>query len=200
MAPGRVGAVIAWTCLAPAALAAQLEVTPAVGAYLPTGKMFDQYQSGCSCHSTIAQQPGALFGVHVGFGAVSRVALETTLDFGWSPVQVAQPGQPTVSLSGTVVIIGARLHLSARRGAVTTPYLSGGVAYLSHGSIVYQSLSGNNGGAFSVGAGLRVVVTPHLVGHIDFEDYHYSTALGGMSAPAQRDNDLVLLAGLGLIP
>jgi hypothetical protein len=191
---------LAWMVLTPPALAAQhtLDVIPTIGAYIPTGRMFDEYQTGCACHSTITQQSGLLYGIHLAFGAEMPVTLETTADFGISRVQVVQPTEPIVNSFGTVIILGARLRVSARRGAVTTPYLSGGVAYLTHVSNAYLNLSGADAMALALGAGLRVVIGRQLIGRIDFENYHYGVTLGGGTTPPQHDNDLLLSVGIGV--
>ncbi|HEY6784926.1 MAG TPA: hypothetical protein VI159_08235 [Gemmatimonadales bacterium] len=191
---------LAWAILTPLAVAQHpLEVAPTVGVYIPTGKMFDEFDSSCGCHSTIAQQSGLVYGVHLGFGAASRVTLEMTADMGISRVRVAEPSQPVASIPGTVFIFGARLRVNARRGAVTTPYLSAGVAYLAHSSDFYAGSDFNDVGALSLGVGLRVVAGRHLAGRIDVEDYHYGVQVGS-TAPRQLDNDLVLSVGLGLMP
>ena len=189
-----------WAILTPLAAAQHpLEVTPTVGAFIPTGKMFDEFDSSCGCHSTIAQQSGLIYGVQIGFGAVSRVTLEMMVDLGTSRVRAAEPRQPVASIPGTVFIFGARLRVNARRGAVTTPYIAAGVAYLAHNSDFYAASDFNDVGTISLGVGLRVVAGRYLAGRIDFEDYHYSVQVGP-TTPRQLNNDLVLSLGLGLTP
>jgi len=194
-------ALLALSLLAAVPLVAQthLEVTPAVSAYLPTGMVFDEYDAGCMCHSTIAQQAGVFFGIHLGYGVAGRVNFETTVDFGHSRVLIRQPAEPEVTWAGTIVIVGARLRLNARRGPVTTPFLSAGVAYLNRNSDAYQGISGVNQAAFSLGFGIRVVASAHVIGRLEVEDYHYRTALGPTATP-QSNNDLLLSAGIGLTP
>lgn len=191
---------LAWAILAPVAAAQHpLEVAPTVGAFIPTGKMFDELDSSCGCHSTIAQRPGLVYGLHLGFGAVSRVTLEMTVDFGTSRVRVAEPRQPVAIIPGTVFIFGARLRVNARRGAVTTPYIAAGVAYVAHNSDFYAGSNFNDVGTFSLGLGLRVVTGRYLTGRVDCEDYLYNVQIGPTTR-RQLNNDLVLSLGLGLTP
>lgn len=175
-----------------AAQARDFEITPSIGAYLPTGVMV---RSG---NLTIAQQSGLVYGVRLSVGAHSRAAVEMTLDLGTSNVLDRDPGQVDTTWAGRVLIMGVRVRYNLRPGPATTPYVSGGVAYLSPTGPMFENLA-SSGPALSFGVGLRVVGTGRLVGRLELSNYLYRRQLY-TAEPSHVHDDFLLSAGVGVVP
>ncbi|HYK09963.1 MAG TPA: outer membrane beta-barrel protein [Gemmatimonadales bacterium] len=187
---------IAFSAAIAAPVAAQghdtFEIDPSIGAYLPTGHMYRDNQQ------TWSESNALLYGVHLGFGALNRVSLELTLDAGSSPIRIQDTGQPDETFPARMLIMGIRLRYNARTGSVTTPYVTAGAAYVNPTGDVTVGTHAS-GWAASLGVGLRVVTTGHLVGRLEFSDYHYHRKLFG-GPTSQGNDDLLLSVGVGLMP
>jgi len=177
------------TAATPAAAQGGVELTPWIGAYIPTSN------SVGALDEDISRNVGAAGGVRLTFWGTGMLGFEAT--GGYAPAKI---GNETINQSGNTDLLLANARLLLALSPVTNSvgfYLAGGPALLSRGSNPFDNdksstdLGGVLGLGFRFGGG-----DDNRIGfRLDLEDYLYNGDFGGGD---DFQNDLVASLGMSI--
>ena len=185
----------------PAALRAQhrFELTPYVGGYFPTTKLgiirLRILGQTTSIEAESETAPG--FGARLGLWANKRVAVEGSYLYAASKLR-ASAGILTTSFSANVQA-GSLVAMYRATGGTggTDIILKGGVVAVNHGGSAFQLASNQLDLGGTVGAGIRIDLSPSTSVRVDGETFLYSWSPGpGFKGRMQAD--VLLSAGIAL--
>ena len=173
----------------PAAAQGGVELTPWVGAYIPTSN------SVGALDEDISRNTGAAGGVRLTFWGTGRLGFEAT--GGYAPAKI---GNETVNQSGNTDLLLANARLLLALSPVTNSvgfYFAGGPALLSRGSNPFDNDASSTDFGGVVGLGFRFGGgDDNRIGfRLDLEDYLYNGDFGGGDA---FQNDLVASLGMSI--
>ena len=173
----------------PAAAQGGVELTPWVGAYIPTSN------SVGALDEDISRNTGAAGGLRLTFWGTGRLGFEAT--GGYAPAKI---GNETVNQSGNTDLLLANARLLLALSPVTNSvgfYLAGGPALLSRGSNPFDNDASSTDFGGVVGLGFRFGGgDDNRIGfRLDLEDYLYNGDFGGGDA---FQNDLVASLGMSI--
>jgi len=173
----------------PAAAQGGVELTPWVGAYIPTSN------SVGALDEDISRNTGAAGGVRLTFWGTGRLGFEAT--GGYAPAKI---GNETVNQSGNTDLLLANARLLLALSPVTNSvgfYLAGGPALLSRGSNPFDNDASSTDFGGVVGLGFRFGGgDDNRIGfRLDLEDYLYNGDFGGGD---DFQNDLVASLGMSI--
>ncbi|HEX6408734.1 MAG TPA: outer membrane beta-barrel protein [Gemmatimonadales bacterium] len=173
----------------PAAAQGGVELTPWVGAYIPTSN------SVGALDEDISRNVGAAGGVRLTFWGTGMLGFEAT--GGYAPAKI---GNETVNQSGNTDLLLANARLLLALSPVTNSvgfYLAGGPALLSRGSNPFDNDASSTDFGGVVGLGFRFGGgDDNRIGfRLDLEDYLYNGDFGGGDA---FQNDLVASLGMSI--
>ncbi len=170
---------------------ANFELTPWVGAYVPTRNTFE------GAFGDIKRRSSAGFGARLTYWGTGRVGFEGT--FGFVPTKFEGPFDITVNeerRNAEVVLVNGRLLLGLTPSTSTLGvYLSAGGALLSFGGDAFDADRSSSQFGGVAGLGFRVPLGTRFGLRFDVEDYIYD---GDFGANDQVQNDLVLSASLAI--
>jgi len=173
----------------PAAAQGGVELTPWVGAYIPTSN------SVGALGEDISRNTGAAGGVRLTFWGTGRLGFEAT--GGYAPAKI---GNETVNQSGNTDLLLANARLLLALSPVTNSvgfYLAGGPALLSRGSNPFDNDASSTdfGGVLGLGFRFGGGDDNRIGFRLDLEDYLYNGDFGGGDA---FQNDLVASLGMSI--
>jgi hypothetical protein len=173
----------------PAAAQGGVELTPWVGAYIPTSN------SVGALDEDISRNVGAAGGVRLTFWGTGMLGFEAT--GGYAPAKI---GNETVNQSGNTDLLLANARLLLALSPVTNSvgfYLAGGPALLSRGSNPFDNDASSTDFGGVVGLGFRFGGgDDNRIGfRLDLEDYLHNGDFGGGDA---FQNDLVASLGMSI--
>ena len=178
------------------AAAAQLMLTPIVGAYVPTGNVYEQ--SGTI--GTARQGTSFAFGGRLMFSASGRLGIEVGATYAPSKVEIVTT--ETVSRSAHLWLGQLRLvYVLNSEWAPINIYVAGGAGVVSRGGDAYEGVTGLTdltgnlalGALFRVGSAYRI--------RLEVEDYLYRTEMtfpSGETSGSRFQNDFVFTFGLSI--
>ncbi len=178
------------------AAAAQLMLTPIVGAYVPTGNVYEQ--SGTI--GTARQGTSFTFGGRLMFSASGRLGIEVGATYAPSKVEIVTIA--TVSRSAYLWLGQLRLvYVLNSEWAPINIYVAAGAGVVSRGGEAYDGVTGLTdltgnlafGALFRVGSSYRI--------RLEIEDYLYQTQMtfpSGESSGSRFQNDFVFSFGLSI--
>src|SRR3954468_17200575 len=177
------------TAATPAAAQGGVELTPWIGAYIPTSN------SVGALDEDISRNVGAAGGVRLTFWGTGMLGFEAT--GGYAPAKI---GNETINQSGSTDLLLANARLLLALSPVTNSvgfYLAGGPALLSRGSNPFDNNTSSTDFGGVVGLGFRFGGGENKkVGfRIDLEDYLYNGDFGGGD---DFQNDLVASLGMSI--
>ncbi len=179
------------------AAAAQLMLTPIVGAYVPTGNVYEQ--SGTI--GTARQGTSFAFGGRLMFSASGRLGIEVGATYAPSKVEIVTATE-TVSRSAYLWLGQVRLvYVLNSEWAPINIYVAGGAGVVSRGGVAYEGVTGLTdlagnlafGALFRVGSAYRI--------RLEVEDYLYQTEMtfpSGETSGSRFQNDFVFTFGLSI--
>lgn len=188
------GAVL---CLGSTPAAGQVMVTPVVGAYVPTGNVYEQPGT----LGTARQGTSFAFGGRLTYSSSGKLGLEATGTYAPSRVEIVTATE-TIKRSSHVWLGSLRLvYVLNSEWAAVNVYLAGGPAVISRGGESYEGVSGLTefggniglGALFRVGAGFRI--------RLEVEDYLYESRMtfpSGETTGSRFQNDFVFSFGLSI--
>ena len=173
----------------PAAAQGGVELTPWVGAYIPTSN------SVGALDEDISRNTGAAGGVRLTFWGTGRLGFEAT--GGYAPAKI---GNETVNQSGNTDLLLANARLLLALSPVTNSvgfYLAGGPALLSRGSNPFDNDASSTdfGGVLGLGFRFGGGDDNRIGFRLDLEDYLYNGDFGGGD---DFQNDLVASLGMSI--
>lgn len=173
----------------PAAAQGGVELTPWVGAYIPTSN------SVGALDEDISRNVGAAGGVRLTFWGTGRLGFEAT--GGYAPAKI---GNETVNQSGNTDLLLANARLLLALSPVTNSvgfYLAGGPALLSRGSNPFDNDASSTdfGGVLGLGFRFGGGDDNRIGFRLDLEDYLYNGDFGGGD---DFQNDLVASLGMSI--
>jgi Outer membrane protein beta-barrel domain len=173
----------------PAAAQGGVELTPWVGAYIPTSN------SVGALDEDISRNTGAAGGVRLTFWGTGRLGFEAT--GGYAPAKI---GNETVNQSGNTDLLLANARLLLALSPVTNSvgfYLAGGPALLSRGSDPFDNDASSTdfGGVLGLGFRFGGGDDNRIGFRLDLEDYLYNGDFGGGD---DFQNDLVASLGMSI--
>jgi len=173
----------------PAAAQGGVELTPWVGAYIPTSN------SVGALDEDISRNTGAAGGVRLTFWGTGMLGFEAT--GGYAPAKI---GNETVNQSGNTDLLLANARLLLALSPVTNSvgfYLAGGPALLSRGSNPFDNDASSTdfGGVLGLGFRFGGGDDNRIGFRLDLEDYLYNGDFGGGDA---FQNDLVASLGMSI--
>ena len=178
------------------AAAAQLMLTPIVGAYVPTGNVYEQPGT----IGTARQGTSFAFGGRLMFSASGRLGIEVGATYAPSKVEIVTI--PTVSRSAHLWLGQLRLvYVLNSEWAPINIYVAGGAGVVSRGGDAYEGVTGLTdltgnlalGALFRVGSAYRI--------RLEVEDYLYQTEMtfpSGETSGSRFQNDFVFTFGLSI--
>lgn len=181
----------------PAHGTAQIVFTPVIGAYVPTGNLYQEPGT----FGTARQGTSFAFGGRLTFSTSGKLGLEASATYAPSDVEFVTPLE-SVSRSSYVWLGSLRLiYVLNSQWAAVNVYLAGGPAVVTRGGEAYQGVSGLTevggnlalGALFRAGAGFRI--------RLEVEDYLYESQMtlpGGETTGALFQNDFVFSFGLSI--
>ena len=157
----------------PAAAQGGVELTPWVGAYIPTSN------SVGALDEDISRNVGAAGGVRLTFWGTGMLGFEAT--GGYAPAKI---GNETVNQSGNTDLLLANARLLLALSPVTNSvgfYLAGGPALLSRGSDPFDNDASKTdfGGVLGLGFRFGGGDDNRIGFRLDLEDYLYNGDFGG---------------------
>ena len=173
----------------PAAAQGGVELTPWVGAYIPTSN------SVGALGEDISRNVGAAGGVRLTFWGTGMLGFEAT--GGYAPAKI---GNETVNQSGNTDLLLANARLLLALSPVTNSvgfYLAGGPALLSRGSNPFDNDASSTdfGGVLGLGFRFGGGDDNRIGFRLDLEDYLYNGDFGGGD---DFQNDLVASLGMSI--
>ena len=173
----------------PAAAQGGVELTPWVGAYIPTSN------SVGALDEDISRNVGAAGGVRRTFWGTGMLGFEAT--GGYAPAKI---GNETVNQSGNTDLLLANARLLLALSPVTNSvgfYLAGGPALLSRGSNPFDNDASSTdfGGVLGLGFRFGGGDDNRIGFRLDLEDYLYNGDFGGGD---DFQNDLVASLGMSI--
>jgi hypothetical protein len=177
------------TAATPAAAQGGVELTPWVGAYIPTSN------SVGALDEDISRNTGAAGGVRLTFWGTGNLGFEAT--GGYAPAKI---GNETVNQSGNTDLLLANARLLLALSPVTNSvgfYLAAGPALLSRGSDPFDNDASSTdfGGVLGLGFRFGGGDDNRIGFRIDLEDYLYNGDFGGGD---DFQNDLVTSLGVSI--
>jgi len=177
------------TAATPAAAQGGVELTPWVGAYIPTSN------SVGALDEDISRNTGAAGGVRLTFWGTGNLGFEAT--GGYAPAKI---GNETINQSGNTDLLLANARLLLALSPVTNSvgfYLAAGPALLSRGSDPFDddASSTDFGGVLGLGFRFGGGDDNRIGFRIDLEDYLYNGDFGGGD---DFQNDLVASLGVSI--
>jgi hypothetical protein len=177
------------TAATPAAAQGGVELTPWVGAYIPTNN------SVGALDEDISRNTGAAGGVRLTFWGTGNLGFEAT--GGYAPAKI---GNETVNQSGNTDLLLANARLLLALSPVTNSvgfYLAAGPALLSRGSDPFDNDASSTdfGGVLGLGFRFGGGDDNRIGFRIDLEDYLYNGDFGGGD---DFQNDLVTSLGVSI--
>ncbi len=192
--------IVAFVALAGAwstAAAAQLMLTPIVGAYVPTGNVYEQPGT----IGTARQGTSFVFGGRLMFSASGRLGIEVGATYAPSKVEIVTATE-TVSRSASLWLGQLRLvYVLNSEWAPINIYMAAGAGVVSRGGEAYEGVTGLTdltgnlafGALFRVGSSYRI--------RLEVEDYLYQTEMtfpSGETSGPRFQNDFVFTFGLSI--
>jgi hypothetical protein len=173
----------------PAAAQGGVELTPWVGAYIPTSNSVGVLDED------ISRNTGAAGGLRLTFWGTGRLGFEAT--GGYAPAKI---GNETVNQSGNTDLLLANARLLLALSPVTNSvgfYLAGGPALLSRGSNPFDNDASSTdfGGVLGLGFRFGGGDDNRIGFRLDLEDYLYNGDFGGGD---DFQNDLVASLGMSI--
>lgn len=173
----------------PAAAQGGVELTPWVGAYIPTSN------SVGALDEDISRNVGAAGGLRLTFWGTGMLGFEAT--GGYAPAKI---GNETVNQSGNTDLLLANARLLLALSPVTNSvgfYLAGGPALLSRGSNPFDNDASSTdfGGVLGLGFRFGGGDDNRIGFRLDLEDYLYNGDFGGGD---DFQNDLVASLGMSI--
>ena len=173
----------------PAAAQGGVELTPWVGAYIPTSN------SVGALDEDISRNVGAAGGLRLTFWGTGMLGFEAT--GGYAPAKI---GNETVNQSGNTDLLLANARLLLALSPVTNSvgfYLAGGPALLSRGSNPFDNDASKTdfGGVLGLGFRFGGGDDNRIGFRLDLEDYLYNGDFGGGD---DFQNDLVASLGMSI--
>jgi hypothetical protein len=177
------------TAATPAAAQGGVELTPWVGAYIPTSN------SVGALDEDISRNTGAAGGVRLTFWGTGNLGFEAT--GGYAPAKI---GNETINQSGNTDLLLANARLLLALSPVTNSvgfYLAAGPALLSRGSDPFDNDASSTdfGGVLGLGFRFGGGDDNRIGFRIDLEDYLYNGDFGGGD---DFQNDLVASLGMSI--
>jgi len=177
------------TASTPAAAQGGVELTPWVGAYIPTSN------SVGALDEDISRNTGAAGGVRLTFWGTGNLGFEAT--GGYAPAKI---GNETINQSGNTDLLLANARLLLALSPVTNSvgfYLAAGPALLSRGSDPFDNDASSTdfGGVLGLGFRFGGGDDNRIGFRIDLEDYLYNGDFGGGD---DFQNDLVASLGMSI--
>jgi hypothetical protein len=184
-----VTAVTASAVAAPAAAQGGVELTPWVGAYIPTSN------SVGALDEDISRDVGGAGGLRLTFWGTGNLGFEAT--GGYAPAKI---GNETINQSGNTDLLLANARLLLALSPVTNKvgfFIAGGPALLTRGSNPFDDDASSTDFGANLGIGLRFGGgEDSRVGfRIDLEDYLYNGDFGGGD---DFQNDLMASLGVSI--
>jgi Outer membrane protein beta-barrel domain len=184
-----VAAVAASAVAAPAAAQGGIELTPWVGAYIPTSNSIG------ALGQDISRDVGGVGGARLTFWGTGNLGFEAT--GGYAPAKI---GDETINQSGSTDLLLANARLLLALSPVTNKvgfFIAGGPALLTRGSDPFDNDASSTDFGANLGIGLRFGGGENSrVGfRIDLEDYLYNGDFGGGD---DFQNDLVASLGVSI--
>ena len=177
------------TAATPAAAQGGVELTPWVGAYIPTSN------SVGALDEDISRNVGGAGGVRLTFWGTGMLGFEAT--GGYAPAKI---GNETINQSGNTDLLLANARLLLALSPVTNSvgfYLAAGPALLSRGSDPFDNDASSTdfGGVLGLGFRFGGGDDNRIGFRIDLEDYLYNGDFGGGD---DFQNDLVASLGMSI--
>ena len=177
------------TAATPAVAQGGVELTPWVGAYIPTSN------SVGALDEDISRNTGAAGGVRLTFWGTGNLGFEAT--GGYAPAKI---GNETINQSGNTDLLLANARLLLALSPVTNSvgfYLAAGPALLSRGSDPFDNDASSTdfGGVLGLGFRFGGGDDNRFGFRIDLEDYLYNGDFGGGD---DFQNDLVASLGMSI--
>ncbi|HWN19412.1 MAG TPA: outer membrane beta-barrel protein [Gemmatimonadales bacterium] len=184
-----VAAVAVSAVAAPAAAQGGVELTPWVGAYIPTSNSIG------ALDEDISRDVGGAAGLRLTFWGTGNLGFEAT--GGYAPAKI---GNETINQSGNTDLLLANARLLLALSPVTNKvgfFIAGGPALLTRGSDPFDNDASSTDFGANLGIGLRFGGGENSrVGfRIDFEDYLYNGDFGGGD---DFQNDLMASLGVSI--
>lgn len=176
--------------------AAQVMLTPIVGAYVPTGNVYEQP----GAIGTARQGTSFAFGGRLLFSASGRLGIEVGATYSPSKVEIVTT--ETVSRSASLWLGQLRLvYVLNSEWAPINVYLAGGAGIVSRGGQAYEGVTGltDVGGNVAFGALFRIGSSYRI--RLEVEDYLYQTQMtfpSGETSGPRFQNDFVFSFGLSI--
>lgn len=179
------------------AAAAQLMLTPIVGAYVPTGNVYERPGT----IGTARQGTSFAFGGRLMYSASGRLGIEVGVTYAPSKVEIITATE-TVSRSAHLWLGQLRLvYVLNSEWAPINIYAAAGAGVASRGGEAYDGVTGLTdltgnlafGALFRVGSSYRI--------RLEIEDYLYKTQMtfpSGESSGSRFQNDFVFSFGLSI--
>lgn len=183
------------TLAASAHAQARMELTPLVGAFLPTSNLASIPISGSvTARGKLKAAPA--FGARFSIVGQSGLGVEATYFYAASKLELST-GPLSQSIDGHVEGGNLKLVFQPRQTGSVGFALSGGVAGLKHAGDVFDVLSDQFDIGGVLGAGLRIPLSPGMMMRIDGEGFLYSWSAGEPFSSASQTT-LLLSAGLAI--
>lgn len=196
----------------PAVLAAQgtAELSPFVGAYLPTADVFEMQDVMVAGDRMVwKHKTTVVFGGRVGSWVSERVAVEASFGYAPSKAQVVYTDASNVTttsdVSATILLGRVRVLVGiGPTGRNTSGYLVLGVGVTAHTGEAYSNLditAGSTDGGPIVGVGGRIKVGQSIAIRLEVEDHLYSARFSdssGAESKAKLQNDIIISLGLAI--
>jgi hypothetical protein len=179
------------------AASAQLMLTPIVGAYVPTGNVYEE-PGGIG---TARQGTSFAFGGRLMYSASGRLGIEVGATYAPSKVEIVTSTE-TVSRSASLWLGQLRLvYVLNSEWAPINIYAAGGAGVVSRGGEAYEGVTGltDLAGNLAFGALFRIGSSYRI--RLEIEDYLYTTQMtfpSGETSGSRFQNDFVFSFGLSI--
>jgi len=176
---------------------AQLMLTPIIGAYVPTGNVYEE-PGGIG---TARQGTSFAFGGRLMYSASGRLGIEAGATYAPSKVEIVTSTE-TVSRSASLWLGHLRLvYVLNSEWAAINVYVAGGAGVVSRGGEAYEGVTGltDLGGNMAFGALFRIGSSYRI--RLEVEDYIYQTQMtfpSGETSGSRLQNDFVFTFGLSI--
>lgn len=200
--PRSRGTVLAFALvLAASPLAAQVSVSPTIGAYLPTSNLVDVIV-GTDSLAELKQDVGLALGATLGIGLSSRLAIQVAGSYVPSQLSGTVTGAGTFTQSDANLFFG-NANITFFVVKPTSPVwlaLNGGGSMVSRSGAAYDGVSGTTDYGGLVGATLGFHLGSLLSFNVSATDYIYGAQFekDGYTTKETTQNDILLGLGLGI--
>jgi hypothetical protein len=183
------GALLVSALPSPASAQAGVELTPWVGAYMPTRNKFSDVDN-----AAFKRDVSVVGGARLTFWGTGRLGFEAT--GGYAPAKIS--GETINETNTNMLVASGRLLLALSPATSRVGFFLGaGPALITRGSNPFDNNASRTRFGGNVGAGFRFGLgeTGRTALRLDFEDYLYNGDFGGGD---KFQNDLVAALGLSI--